>query len=258
MKFYTFGARKNPAILLLPGTCCTWNANFGEVIPLLERRFFVVCASYDGFDESEDTVFPDMLTETQRIEEYITAEFNGEIHAVYGCSLGGSFVGLLVQRKNIRIRHAILGSSDLDQAGKCKAWIQSRIVAGMLAKMVHTGELPGFMKKRLEKKSEEEKKTAQKMLKAFGLDGTKREYIKKESIRNQFYSDLVTPLEERIGAEGTTVHVFYATKMGEQYYDRYLRHFADPDVIRHELQHEELLFSYPETWAEEVICCCEV
>ena len=71
MKFYTFGTVENPVILLLPGTCCHWKRNFGAVIPLLENHFHAVCVSYDGFDETEDTVFPDMLTETEKIENYI-------------------------------------------------------------------------------------------------------------------------------------------------------------------------------------------
>ena len=77
MKFYQFGELSKPIIILLPGTCCHWKANFGEVIPLLEEDFHVVCASYDGFDETEKTVFPDMLTETDKIEKYINENFRG-------------------------------------------------------------------------------------------------------------------------------------------------------------------------------------
>ena len=33
MKFYTFGEVEHPVILLLPGTCCHWRLNFGEVVP---------------------------------------------------------------------------------------------------------------------------------------------------------------------------------------------------------------------------------
>ena len=92
MKFYHFGDKTFPVILLLPGTCCHWKLNFGEVIPLLESYFHVVCVSYDGFDETEQTVFTDMLAETEKIEQYIQEHFHGHICAAYGCSLGGSFV----------------------------------------------------------------------------------------------------------------------------------------------------------------------
>ena len=38
------------------------------MIPLLERDFHVLCVSYDGFDETEQTEFPSMLAETEEIE----------------------------------------------------------------------------------------------------------------------------------------------------------------------------------------------
>jgi pimeloyl-ACP methyl ester carboxylesterase len=95
MKVYEFGADTAPVILLLPGTCCHWKSNFGQVIPLLQRDFRVLCVSYDGFDETESTEFPTMLAETEKIEAYILKNCGGHIRAAYGCSLGGSFVGLL-------------------------------------------------------------------------------------------------------------------------------------------------------------------
>lgn len=82
--------------MLLPGTCCHWKLNFGEVIPLLEDEFHVICVSYDGFDETEHNVFSDMKHQTIKIENYIQKNYAGRIHAAYGCSLGGSFVGLMV------------------------------------------------------------------------------------------------------------------------------------------------------------------
>ncbi|MCM1102179.1 MAG: alpha/beta hydrolase [Clostridium sp.] len=258
MKFYEFGDAHDPAILLLPGTCCHWKANFGAVIPLLEQDFRVICASYDGFDETEDSVFPDMLEETARIESYIRDKYEGRIMAAYGCSLGGSFVGLLAQRRKIHIDHGILGSSDLDQgagpAAKFQAWLISRVFHGVFQK----GRLPGFMRAKLAKMPEEEQRYYHKMMDMFGMNDTRMAFVKRESIRNQFYSDLVTPLEDGIFVPDTTIHIFYAVKMGEQYLERYERHFKNPDIRRHELQHEELLICRPKQWAEEVRKCCGV
>lgn len=64
-------------------------------------------------------------------------------------------------------------------------------------------------------------------------------FVRKESIRNQFYSDLVTPLENGISVSGTMVHCFYTVKMGAEYEKRYRQHFQSPDIRRHDLQHEE-------------------
>lgn len=116
MKVYTFGDAAKPAVLLLPGTCCHWESNFGQIIPLLASDFRVLRVSYGGFDETERTEFPTMLEETAKIEDWIRANCGGHIRAAYGCSLGGSFVGLLAARGNIRMDFGILGGSDLDQA----------------------------------------------------------------------------------------------------------------------------------------------
>lgn len=103
MKVYCFGEKEKPVIFLFPGTCCHWKGNFGKVIEPLEEYFRVACVSYDGFDETEQTEFPTMTEETEKIEQYIKKEFGGHICAAYGCSLGGSFVGLLAARGNIHM-----------------------------------------------------------------------------------------------------------------------------------------------------------
>lgn len=103
MKVYAFGEPDAPTIVLLPGTCCDWKGNFETVIPLLKERYRVLCVSYDGFDRNEATEFPTMLEETEKIEDYIKRNCGGHIRAAYGCSLGGSFVGLLAARQKIRL-----------------------------------------------------------------------------------------------------------------------------------------------------------
>ena len=211
MKFYTFGSETNPMILLLPGTCCHWRRTFGKVIPLLEPHFHVVCVSYDGFDETEDAVFPDMLTETARIEAYIQENFGGHIRAAYGCSLGGSFAGLLVQRQNVRIDRAILGSSDLDQDAPRKAKLKCRIAVPLLHKIVSTGEYPKILRGLMEKKRTPYRDRFTEM---FGIGNGGLPFIRRESVYNQFYSDLITPLEEDIAVPGTEIHCFYAEKNG--------------------------------------------
>ena len=40
MKVYTFGDAEKPAVLLLPGTCCHWESNFGQIIPGTEIHIF--------------------------------------------------------------------------------------------------------------------------------------------------------------------------------------------------------------------------
>ena len=139
MKVYAFGEETAPVILLLPGTCCHWKGNFGHVIPLLSDEYRVLCVSYDGFDETERTEFPTMLEETAKIEDYLKANCVGHIRAAYGCSLGGSFVGLLAARGNIRMDYGILGSSDLDQSSKFAAKLQTNLLLSLMFPMLRDG-----------------------------------------------------------------------------------------------------------------------
>lgn len=260
MKFYTFGEKENPAILLLPGTCMNWKANFGHVIDGLKERFYVVCVSYDGFDEREDTVFPDMLAETAKIEEYIKTNFGGRLHAAYGCSLGGSFVSLLIARRNIHISHGIIGSSDMDQMPKPIATVMTKLVLPIFYKMIHTGELPDKMKKKMAGKDPED--ATVKMMELMGIGKGGMPYVKRKSMENQFCTDLSTKVGKKIHADGTTIHVFYAKKMEKPgkttYLERYKKHFANPDIVEYDLQHEELLICYPEKWVAEVTRVCEM
>ena len=66
MKVYSFGAEHAPVIPLLADTCR------------------VLCVSYDGFDETEQTEFPTMMEETEKIEAYIQKNCGGHIRAAYG------------------------------------------------------------------------------------------------------------------------------------------------------------------------------
>lgn len=250
MKIYTFGPENAPTLLLLPGTCCHWKGNFGHVIPLLEQDFHVLCVSYDGFDETEHTEFPTMLAETEKVEAYIQAHCGGHIRAAYGCSLGGSFVGLLAARGNIRMDYGILGSSDLDQASKFTAKLQTDLLLPLIYPLIRDGQFKSrFLQKRLEKRTAEMGDYVKAFMEMFG---GARPYVTEQSCKNQFYSDLITPLPDKITIPGTEIHIFYALKMGEKYRARYEQHFAHPILHEQNLQHEELLACYPEQWADLV------
>lgn len=198
----------------------------------------MVCVSYDGFDETEDTIFPDMLTETERIEAYIREYHGGQICAAYGCSLGGSFVGLLVQRRNIHIDHAILGSADLDQDPVWKARLKCAVAIPHLYNIIHTGAYPKVPQGLMERKRTPYR---DKFMAMFGIGKGGLPFMKRESVYNQFYSDLITPLDEKISVPGTTVHCFYAARMGEEYLRRYQKHFK-------KLQSTDSIWSMKNCW----------
>ena len=211
MKFYESGDNRKPVIFLFPGTCCQYSS-FDHVLDGLHSYFYTVAVSYDGFDSNEKTEFYSMEDECEKIEQEIRTKYGGRIKAAYGCSLGGSFVSLLIQRKRIHIDYGIIGSSDMDEAGNLVAKIQASMVVPFMYKMIHTGALPKFMQKKLNKTDGAKKELYNGFLNMFGIGKGGSPWITKQSIYNQFYSDLVTKVQHGIDVPGTTIHVFYATK----------------------------------------------
>ena len=133
MQFVEIGKSDAKTLLLLPGTACTYQINFNRVIDLLAERYHLICVNYDGFEGDSSKPFTDMLTVTEKIENYILEKHRGKVDGAYGSSLGGSFVGLLIQRKRIHIDHGFIGSSDLDQGNKIVAKIMTWIIGGAIA-----------------------------------------------------------------------------------------------------------------------------
>ena len=215
----------------------------------LAEKYHVIAVNYDGFEGDPNVLFTDMITVTEKIEDYIRKQHGGRVDGAYGSSLGGSFVGLLIQRKRIHIDHAFIGSSDLDQGGKLKARLLTALVGPVLSGACKSEQKRAKLKAKLRRKAGPED-SAESLRFAEGLiDGMRQ--LNPKTVTRQFYSDYVTPLENDIHADGTTVHVIYARKMGEKYGERYRRYFRDPDIHEFDMKHEVWL--YDEAWQKPVL-----
>ena len=213
MTFDEMGLDHGKTLLLLPGTCCNYETNFGAVLDELKKHYHLICVNYDGFDGS-DQVFPDMITVTEKIEAYIKQEHNGRVDGALGSSLGGSFVGQLIMRKNVHIDHGIFGSSDLDQSGVFAAKLQTKLMYPIIASAAKKNGKQGTMRKILVKTFQMSDETADKFMACFAQ-------FKPESILNEYYTDLITCLDEDIQVPHTQTHFIYANQMGKKYEKRY-------------------------------------
>ena len=248
MTFTELGRTDGKTLMLLPGTCCDWQTNFGTVIPYLSEKYHLVCVNYDGFDGG-DGVFPDMITVTEKIEKYVMNKHNGHIDGAIGSSLGASFVGQLIQRRKIHMDHGIFGSPDLDQCGKFAAWLQSKLVVPFLTGCTKNEKRKRKIKEKLKRFFSMSDETADKFMKCFAK-------FSHESIKNEYYTDLLTYLEEDIEVEHTKVHFIYANKMGEKYLKRYKRYFHNPDIREFDMQHEQWVFG-GEEYARPVLAAID-
>lgn len=234
MQFDEMGQEGGKTLMLLPGTACDYQTNFGSVLDRLAEKYHLICVNYDGFDGSA-LIFPDMITVTQKIERYIRDHFDGRIDGAIGSSLGSSFVGQLIQRQNVHLDHGIFGSPDLDQSGRFSAWLQSKLVVPLLTSFTRGEKQKTRTKELLKKTFEMNDETAGKFMACF-------EKFRPESIRNEYYTDLLTWLDEDIYVEHTNAHFIYASRMGEKYLNRYKKYFRDPDIREFDMQHEQWLF----------------
>ena len=235
MQFTEFGKQDGKTLLLLPGTACTWQLNFKNVADELAEKYHLIAVNYDGFEGDGAVVFPDMLTVTEKIEDYLLEKHGGRVDGAYGSSLGGSFVGQLIQRKNVHLDHGIFGSSDLDQSGRLSAWLQSKLVVPLLTGFTGSEKKKAKTKEKLKSLFEMNDEAADQFMACFAQ-------FSPESIKNEYYTDLITWLEEDIHVEHTKAHFIYASKMGEKYLKRYKKYFRDPDIREFDMQHEQWLF----------------
>ena len=249
MQFTEFGNQEGKTLLLLPGTACTWQLNFKNVVDDLAAKYHIIAVNYDGFEGDPNVLFTDVPTVTEKIEDYILEHHGGRVDGAYGSSLGGSFVGLLIERQRIHMDHGFIGSSDLDQGGKLTARLLTMIVGPMLSGACKSEKKRAKLKAKLQQK------------RAIG-DGDKSldfandfidnmKTLHPKTISRQFYSDYVTPLANDIHVEGTTVHIIYALQMGEKYGRRYRQHFRDPDIREFDMKHEVWL--YDDKWRKPVL-----
>ena len=249
MTFTEMGNPDGRTLLLLPGTACTWQLNFKNVVNVLAERYHVIAVNYDGFEGDPDVVFTDVPTVTEKIENYILETHGGRVDGAYGSSLGGSFVGLLIQRGRIHIDHGFIGSSDLDQGGKLKARLLTMLVAPILSGACTSEKKRASLKAKLRKKGAIGEGDASLAFADAFIDNMKT--LNTKTISRQFYSDYVTPLADDIHADGTTVHIVYALKMGEKYGARYRRHFRNPDIHAFDMKHE--IWLYDDAWRQPVL-----
>lgn len=257
MTVHEFGDRSNPIIMLFPGTMCYWRGNFGNVIEELSNHFFVSVVAYTGFDENDSESYTNVEEELEKIEAYVKEHYDGSIRAAYGCSLGGTFVAHLTARHKIHMQYGIIGSSDMDQAGSVKAALMANLMVKVTYNFIHTGAYKSkLMQKRFQQQMADPDPYNHAFVAMTGRDQYDMSFITKESLKNQFKSDLITPLPEQIDNGETEIHVFYAKKMGEKYLERYKKYFKNPVIHEHDMRHEEFFGVHPEDWCALVEKIC--
>ena len=112
MVFVTYGERRNPSLLLIPGL----GVSTEIFLPLIERlrdKFFIVTAGIDGFLLEQESCFTSVDDQAAQAIGYVKERLDGRLDVAYGLSLGGKILSRMLERNEIVIDHAIMDAAPL-------------------------------------------------------------------------------------------------------------------------------------------------
>ena len=107
MEVHEFGKENSRKIVLIPGNMMSWR-QFEHVIPLLEKEFYGIAVSTDGYDGTGETTFTTAAASAEKLESYIRDHLDGHIDLIFGESFGSATAGALFHRQRVRADSLIL------------------------------------------------------------------------------------------------------------------------------------------------------
>lgn len=116
MRFYTFGNKENKKIMLIHGMGTTWNMSFSSLISILEKNYYVIAVSLDGYNPEESSIFDSFEKQAEKIVKYLSEECNGKIDIIYASSMGGAIL-ILLSNKAIKAGTSIIDGLYADYFG---------------------------------------------------------------------------------------------------------------------------------------------
>jgi len=240
MQFHEFGENRNPVVMLIPGTGCSWQGEFSAVIDGLTKAYKIICVSFDGHDDNDHNTFRNINDQILGTEKYIKENYNGHLYGVYGSSLGGSVLGKLLERNNVQIDIAITGSTDFDQKANPWAAIWAILITPLFYYLVKAKHPIKILRRFLDNMYGDSEKALRVMYRGISF----------KSLFNVYYTDLLTPVADNIVSKNTKIYCTYGTKEDtETLTERYLQHFPNAELIAlGGMHHEESLIFHPDDW----------
>ncbi len=107
MEVREFGKENSRKIVLIPGNMMSWR-QFAKVIPLLEKDFYVIAVSTDGFDGTGETTFTTASASAEKLEKYIQDHLDGHVSLIFGESFGSAAAGTIFHRQRVQADSLIL------------------------------------------------------------------------------------------------------------------------------------------------------
>ncbi len=125
MNIHEFGKDNTKTILLIHPSVVKWDY-FEKVIPLLERKYHLIVPALPGYDFEDNSDFTSVGRIAAELNLWMKRQGIAELHAVYGCSMGGSIALLVTLGQLIPIHHCIMDGGITPYQ---LPWIATRFIA---------------------------------------------------------------------------------------------------------------------------------
>lgn len=150
MKFYEFGKKNSTTILCLPGNFMT-HRQFENIVPLLEQDYHVITISFDGYDETGETVYTTGEDQARKLAAFIQENLGGKIDLVYAESLGSVPALFLTRMEGLQIGGIIVSGAEYMNYGifnKLAVGLFAPMTYKLMTKILHSGtvKFPTFLK----------------------------------------------------------------------------------------------------------------
>jgi len=122
MEVVEFGKENSRKIALIPGNMMSWR-QFKNVIPLLEKDYYVIAVSTDGYDGTGETFFTTAEASAEKLETYVRDRLDGQIDLVFGESFGCATAGALFHRQRVRVGALILSGPQYMSLGLFNSFV---------------------------------------------------------------------------------------------------------------------------------------
>lgn len=111
MRFFEFGNPGNPTIMCLPGNFMT-HRQFENIVPMLEEEYHVITVSFDGYEETGETVYTTGEDQARKLADFIRNNLGGKIDLVYAKSLGSIAALFLARMEGLQIGGIIVSGAE--------------------------------------------------------------------------------------------------------------------------------------------------
>nr|WP_307991285.1 alpha/beta hydrolase [uncultured Niameybacter sp.] len=109
MRFEVFGDRNKEVILLIHGFGVTWKM-WDPQIKAFAKEYHVIVPVLGAHDLEQPREFISVKDEARAIIDYVKANYNGELFAICGSSLGGTIAFEVLAQNQLQIKKAIIDS----------------------------------------------------------------------------------------------------------------------------------------------------